>query len=59
MIAKARHEPDFDPSHGCYVIGVLNLLIGVVGERTVVGSILVKTRNEIYGLLDDDGKKVA
>ena len=59
MIPKARHESDFDPSHGCYVVGVLNLLIGVVGTKTVVGSILVKARNEIYGLLDDDGNEAA
>ena len=59
MIAEARHDQDFDPSHGCYVVGILNLLIGVVGTKTVVCSILVKTRNDIYGLLDEDGNKAA
>ena len=59
MTAKARHEPDFDPSHGCYVVGILNLLIGVVGAKTVVGGILVKTRNDIYRLLDEERNKAA
>jgi hypothetical protein len=51
----SSQEPSFfSLPHAKWVSGVLNMLIAVVGRKTLLGLILRQTRSEINSLVQDE-----
>jgi hypothetical protein len=49
--AAANSHLFINPQHARWLIGVLGMLIGVVGKKSLLGLILGQTRSEIGTLL--------